>query len=286
MPNEQVGKADKPVPSDATSPERVLVNTTLHQGDVLYIPRGFVHEARTSNDAPSFHLTVALATHDWSWGALARRVLDAQKDPKAESKARALMQVKSDNQIEWPWRRSIPPAFLKNQKADHAETLANQVEDQTKLPKGSLVSCLKQLAAVHNQRQDEAMVASAARAVEELYSPRHSALETNAWVRRKREGEAPKRREGYEAAQGLIAREEIADTLLAALGKITVEPFCVSSIGNCPLLCAFGKACFAQVCIDMALLVECSDSDESKLVRKNGKSLASASGDDDDDDEE
>ena len=50
---------------------------TLSAGDVLYMPRGFVHEASThtqtatmtttNNEAiePSFHITLALATHDW-----------------------------------------------------------------------------------------------------------------------------------------------------------------------------------------------------------------------------
>jgi len=44
----------------------------LNPGDVMYLPRGFVYEATTedSNDddagcAPSFHTTVAIATHDW-----------------------------------------------------------------------------------------------------------------------------------------------------------------------------------------------------------------------------
>jgi hypothetical protein len=30
------------------------------------MPRGFVHEARTESNQPSFHATVAIATHDWT----------------------------------------------------------------------------------------------------------------------------------------------------------------------------------------------------------------------------
>ena len=50
----------------------------LCPGDVLYMPRGFVHEATTINNShdngersdalehsPSFHITIAIATHDW-----------------------------------------------------------------------------------------------------------------------------------------------------------------------------------------------------------------------------
>jgi hypothetical protein len=63
-PNEQVGKAGIPVPQRVF--EKVLVERTLRPGDVLYMPRGYVHEARAIENAPSFHITVALATHDWS----------------------------------------------------------------------------------------------------------------------------------------------------------------------------------------------------------------------------
>lgn len=49
----------------------------LRPGDVLYLPRGYVHEATTENisdatseNEPSFHITVAIATHDWCMSVL------------------------------------------------------------------------------------------------------------------------------------------------------------------------------------------------------------------------
>ena len=39
---------------------------TLRRGDVLYMPRGYVHEARTAGSGGSFHVTVAISTHDWT----------------------------------------------------------------------------------------------------------------------------------------------------------------------------------------------------------------------------
>ena len=63
--NEQLGKNNLPVPNSVLQ-KKPLFNITLKQGDVLYMPRGFVHEASTSSSEPSFHATVALATHDWS----------------------------------------------------------------------------------------------------------------------------------------------------------------------------------------------------------------------------
>ena len=48
MPHEQVGKAGLAVPTDLleSAPEEV----TLHEGDVLYVPRGFVHEVRAKRE--------------------------------------------------------------------------------------------------------------------------------------------------------------------------------------------------------------------------------------------
>jgi hypothetical protein len=43
-----------------------LIETTLTPGDVLYMPRGFVHQAHTLSSDPSFHATIAVATHDWT----------------------------------------------------------------------------------------------------------------------------------------------------------------------------------------------------------------------------
>jgi hypothetical protein len=63
-PHEQVGK-ELPVPPHILEGD-ILVQRTLRPGDVLYMPRGYVHKATTSSVHPSFHATVALATHDWT----------------------------------------------------------------------------------------------------------------------------------------------------------------------------------------------------------------------------
>ena len=79
-PHEQVGKSTAlPVP-DQVRQGPILFQSILQPGDVLYIPRGYVHEAQcvpftaasnTSATPPrplfgSFHITIAIATHDWS----------------------------------------------------------------------------------------------------------------------------------------------------------------------------------------------------------------------------
>ena len=64
-PHEQVGKEGLEVPPDVLKGP-LGISTTLYPGDVLYMPRGFVHEASCSEQHNSFHITVALATHDWT----------------------------------------------------------------------------------------------------------------------------------------------------------------------------------------------------------------------------
>lgn len=69
--DEQVGKDGWIVP-DAVLHGPILIETTLRPGDVLYLPRGYVHHA-TSMDQVSCHATVACATHDWTLAGVLER---------------------------------------------------------------------------------------------------------------------------------------------------------------------------------------------------------------------
>lgn len=71
-PHEQVGKAGDdhwPVP-EAVLQGPILLERTLEPGDVLYMPRGYVHQATSGSECCSFHVTLAMATHDWSLAGL------------------------------------------------------------------------------------------------------------------------------------------------------------------------------------------------------------------------
>ncbi|GKZ00147.1 hypothetical protein MPSEU_000968000 [Mayamaea pseudoterrestris] len=71
--HEQVGKCESlPVP-DYVLQGNVLLQTVLQPGDVLYLPRGYVHCAKACAAECSFHVTVALATHDWSYGRVVQK---------------------------------------------------------------------------------------------------------------------------------------------------------------------------------------------------------------------
>ena len=67
-PHEQVGKEGLAVPPHVLEGPKTLNQVTLEAGDVLYIPRGQVHQAQAAatTQEPSFHVTIALATHDWT----------------------------------------------------------------------------------------------------------------------------------------------------------------------------------------------------------------------------
>ena len=56
---------------------------------------------------------------------------------------------------------------------------------------------------------------------------------------------------------------ELAPTLPAALAAITTAPVPVSELANGPLFDAFGKRCFAQVCVDQGLLLFCDAGGEA-----------------------
>ena len=80
-PHEQVGKAGIAVPESVLNGP-LAFDGCLSPGDVLYLPRGMVHEASTVDlDGPpdlSFHITVALATHDWTLAGNLGRILQSK----------------------------------------------------------------------------------------------------------------------------------------------------------------------------------------------------------------
>eukprot|EP00929_Paragymnodinium_shiwhaense_P074342 TRINITY_DN38033_c0_g1_i1.p1 TRINITY_DN38033_c0_g1~~TRINITY_DN38033_c0_g1_i1.p1 ORF type:complete len:447 (-),score=109.67 TRINITY_DN38033_c0_g1_i1:112-1452(-) len=62
---EMVGKEQ---PVDPQQIGDVELEVTMEPGDILYIPRGHLHEASTSGTEPSLHVTVTMPTCDYCWG--------------------------------------------------------------------------------------------------------------------------------------------------------------------------------------------------------------------------
>ena len=91
-PHEQVGKNGMPVPQSVLEGP-CSIDTVLRPGDVLYIPRGHVHQATTYTQGadeaiqPSFHITIALATFDWALSGLMATAVKKTLDEIPEYRA-------------------------------------------------------------------------------------------------------------------------------------------------------------------------------------------------------
>lgn len=90
----------------------------LKPGDCAYVPRGLMHDAQTSGDAPSLHITVGLITRTW---------------------ADVMLEAVSEAALRTPdLRRSLPPGFARadfdRAKArEHFSTLAKTLAEEVKL---------------------------------------------------------------------------------------------------------------------------------------------------------
>ncbi len=90
----------------------------LKPGDCAYVPRGLMHDAQTSGDAPSLHITVGLITRTW---------------------ADVMLEAVSEAALRSPeLRRSLPPGFARadfdRAKArEHFTTLAKALAEEVKL---------------------------------------------------------------------------------------------------------------------------------------------------------
>lgn len=67
--NEQLGKV-RPVDKSTLGPP--LLRAELQPGSVLYLPRGFVHEASATDAGGSLHITLTVQTSDLNWGVFLR----------------------------------------------------------------------------------------------------------------------------------------------------------------------------------------------------------------------
>jgi len=260
-PSEQVGKsAAYPVPA-ATLDAQPLISTVLRPGDVMYMPRGFVHEALTSDDA-SLHLTFALPTHDWSWASVLTDVLQfSGRCPQECAKFRAGV-LERENcgpaRAAWFWRRSVPPALVCSNWSvlarDAAQVEAAAVAKELNLDAvDGIRASLEKKAAHHNKRQDDIAMST--------ISEVGLSLAPSSCVRRLIEHEKGfSHRLPQYLHQGITARDDLQSVLPRILQNITVEPVCITAFEDGKNFCTFGKVCFAAVCIDQALLCVCDAS--------------------------
>lgn len=90
----------------------------LKPGDCAYVPRGLMHDAQTSGDKPSLHITVGLITRTW---------------------ADLMLEAVSEAALRSPdLRRSLPPGFARadfdrTQARAHLQTLMQNLASEVKL---------------------------------------------------------------------------------------------------------------------------------------------------------
>jgi len=261
---EQVGKYEEcPVP-EATLAAPPLLEVTLEAGDLLYMPRGFVHEATTSQQ-PSLHLTIALATHDWCWSKVVGRAM-SQMGTAPAACAEFMAEVEALDPAEHRWRHSIPPCLFcdggiaTDTQRKEAEVLLDSMLKDPHLrgvTKKQLMEALSAQVSVHNQRQDAVMPpATQGRCLtQDTFVRRLTDMEKARVELEKAEATAAGVEEA--SAGGLVARDEIADALMKIVGSITTTPVTPSTFSDAPMLCSFSKVCFAEVCMRLGILVPC-----------------------------
>ena len=71
---EEMGKTNR-VPDDVLMNDSDRREFVMEPGDVLYLPRGYLHVAKTLSDASSLHMTLAIATSQWTLGTLITRTI-------------------------------------------------------------------------------------------------------------------------------------------------------------------------------------------------------------------
>lgn len=241
---EQVGKNGLVVPTSVLEGPKI-VDTTLQPGDVLYIPRGFVHEARTSEKEPSYHITIALATFDWAMTGqlttLMRQILDAQ--PK--------------------FRQALPLRFGMKQDYDsilpeHTQQLDQQIQQAFEVARQQITSetihhFLQQKYEWHRNKSRPDRIARISAALAETDSNAAPCVQMDTWISRaSSRDESPKQQHRI--------RKESVETLSSIINNVlNEEPIQVSQllpmVQDCDTICDLTLLSFVRTCVERGEVV-------------------------------
>lgn len=245
FPHEQVGKAGLDIsPQVLTGP--CLHDTVLKPGHVLYMPRGFVHEARTCDQECSFHVTIALPTHDWTLqGAVTAIARDALSQVVDYRKAMPLELFGDEEQ-----QQSSDLAFMVEQQLEDAMA---RIKREVHL--NSIRANLREKRERHNKRALAKRMARihAARipAPPTLFvvGPEAAATVTLDTVVRASTLEEKSSQPESQQPRGLHVREGTADALLGVISELKVDPSLTCQVSELlSLLKDKHELCSGQVC--------------------------------------
>lgn len=248
---------------------------TLSAGDVLYMPRGFVHEASTHTQnasrsideaiEPSFHVTLALATHDWCIASLLSDT--TRKTLIANPQFRKALPIGPCS--EYGGSQSDVDSFFK-QQLDSAMSLI-----QTNVTSGLLQEQLTNKYSMHNSRADDFRrnITSRKRPIQDLAKDDRVGynaacrltLESVIRASSTEERNSVVLEEGR--LRGLTVREDTMQFLMTIIGIMKAKPSMESavkelrsiaaageSICSNPMICDFTLLSFARCCVELGAL--------------------------------
>lgn len=239
-----------------------MIDTVLRRGDVLYMPRGYVHVARTDPTEPSFHATIALATHDWTLPRLLSSTLQNTLESIVD------------------YRMAVPREFgmqdINSIPQSIKQDLQEQVEDAFRILKDrmnleAICEHLSNKYARHNERAlpermkriNEARTYSGINKCDSNCGPEAAATITLSTILR---ASTPSEKERVKMPssqpRGLHVREEAADSIVGILQQLKAEPSRSCKVSQlrslldepCPLICELTLLSFAKSCVELGAL--------------------------------
>jgi hypothetical protein len=280
-PHEQVGKDGKTVPPSVLQGPKAF-DDTLHPGDVLYLPRGMVHQARSTDNAPSFHITVALATHDWTLaGNLSRQIQKRLMQTIDYRKSLLPLSISNREEAVNILQSEVNLAMATIQRDVTAEKLLQDLE--TRVETHNRTSFSARMALIHaariaGEKKDQSSNASGDklsqnRCVEmgQVVGPEAAQKVTYSATIRAATPEERAFAQGIMAASnnnapGLNVREDIADTIMALISSVkasengtsfkVVELQGLAPVRN-PLICDLTLLCLAKRAVELGAFALC-----------------------------
>jgi ribosomal protein L16 Arg81 hydroxylase len=247
---------------------------TLSAGDVLYMPRGFVHEASThtqnvptkilTNEVvePSFHITLAIATHDWCIAtilsdAIRKTLIDNREFRKALPIGPCSEYGGSQNEMN-VLKQQLDNAMSLIQSNVTTELLHEQLTNKYAMHNaraGQLrLNITTRKRPIEEQAEDCVGYFAACRLILDSVVRASSAEERSSVVLQGR-------------LRGLTVREETMQTLMTTIGmmkempslKIRVKDLLNiatidESVCSNPMICNFTLLSFAKCCVELGAL--------------------------------
>lgn len=260
--HEQVGKDGLEVPSSVLHGPKVI-DAVLSPGDVLYLPRGMVHQAQSTEDSLSFHITIAIATHDWTVAGNMSRQIESKLTQMVPFRKSALPFEPTINRAETvaAIQKDMESAFEKLRKEVTAESVLQDIQSRIKHHNQQAIS--NRMALIHRAR-----VAGGMDHDTKGLGPttEKHALGYTSFIRASTPSEramlqdlAARTRAAKDP--GLNVREEIADTILQIVAKVkgsmgTGETFQVAKLRELakdasPKVCDLTLLCLAKRAVEL-----------------------------------